>query len=531
MNEETQKQIDSVISKLNENIAEATKGFVGVDEYNKVVKSMDDLTEKLDSLKSDVVSDEAFKAVQDGYKTILEKLATQGDELNRLKNSGVIDNSGRVKRSSVRSIIEQSLADASIIKKAVIDEKEFDKVVLSKGQSHTFKDVNTSVYDIATTNKAGENVYVFNTPAGSQSLFNQAVPRDYLDGWENPELSANDHLSMIFSTSNMAVGEIMTLMVRNNEELNAQLVLEGAAPTTQSRIEATSKDFKVFDYRATAKVSEKMLRSASDLIDELTIQLADDMQEALDAQLFTDSGDNDSTPYGIFNQTHSCTLFNALDFEGLAGSKANIVSVAAFAKLQARLLRYRVDSMILNPITYTELEELRDADGNSIMDRRLAYDQIGSFVAIAAMKKAQSTYMAQNTMLVYNSAKQVLKFREGISTAFGYENAEFSKNIVTMKMDFAAAYGQRAKASAIYVDDITTAISILGATAAESLVRVQAYATGSDASALTISTLINTGATDVIAANLDAYKVAVAAEASIADLAALQVVVDAVNAA
>ena len=61
--------------------------------------------------------------------------------------------------------------------------------------------------------------------------------------------------------------------------------------------------------------------------------------------------------------------------------------------------------------------------------------------------------------------------------------------------------------------------------------RVQAYATGSDASALTTATLVNTGATDVIDANLADYKVAVAAEASIANLAALQVVIDTVNAA
>ena len=53
-------------------------------------------------------------------------------------------------------------------------------------------------------------------------------------------------------------------------------------------------------------------------------------------------------------------------------------------------------------------------------------------------------------------------------------------------------------------------------------------ATGSDASKLTINLLIAAGVTGTDPADLGGYKTAVAGESSIADLAALQTLIDAV---
>lgn len=60
---------------------------------------------------------------------------------------------------------------------------------------------------------------------------------------------------------------------------------------------------------------------------------------------------------------------------------------------------------------------------------------------------------------------------------------------------------------------------------------IQGYATNSDASNLKAYMLTDAGCTDVDEGNLADYKVAIAAEASIADLAALQTIIDTVNGA
>ena len=134
-------------------------------------------------------------------------------------------------------------------------------------------------------------------------------------------------------------------------------------------------------------------------------------------------------------------------------------------------------------------------------------------------------------MLIYNSFLETIGLRQDIETQFGHNTDDLKKRNVSFVMDMRAAYGQKAIKSAIYVNNIADAIAILSESAADSLTRVKAYASGSDATACTVATLINAGATDVIEANLAAYKVAIAAETSIADLAALQVVIAAVNAA
>ena len=78
--------------------------------------------------------------------------------------------------------------------------------------------------------------------------------------------------------------------------------------------------------------------------------------------------------------------------------------------------------------------------------------------------------------------------------------------------------------------NLTEAIAILKESAAASLTRIQGYATGSDASELTIATLVNAGVTGALEANLAEYKATIAGESSIANLAALQTLIDTDNA-
>lgn len=81
--------------------------------------------------------------------------------------------------------------------------------------------------------------------------------------------------------------------------------------------------------------------------------------------------------------------------------------------------------------------------------------------------------------------------------------------------------------------DITTSETVI-AIRESALTAIQAMATGSDASALTATQLRNAGVIGVVdsetTSNLGDYKTAIAAESSIADLDALQEIIDDVNA-
>ena len=527
---EEKGKIEEIVKELQDKNKEALKGFSTKEDFENHQKSIDELTQKLNEIGTSVkgVTTETLKEITDLYKKQNDILIAQGGEITALKEKGLVNRDNTVNRDNIKILLHKFFVEHKMVKERNEDGKiiKYIDAAVGVNKGSTFKNVKAS-----NILKAGEPVFVYNDPSGAQSVFNDAIPYSLLPGVEKIPLSADDHLLDVFGATNMTSGENMRLYVYENEELNAELVLEGKSPSANSRLEKNSKDFKVFNYRATAVLSDETLRSVNDLVDELSIQLEDDLKQALDVQLITTGGDNSATPYGILNPTYSATLFNPLLFEGKGGSNANIVSVFEYSRLQARLNKYIVNSIIANPLTYSEINELRDADANSIMDRRLGFNQLGVIASILGMRNYETLEMPENQLLVYDVRKQALKVREGINMSWGHENTQFSEGEITMKIGMAAAYGQRRKASAIHCDDISTAISILGATAAESLVRVQAYATGSDATACTIATLVNTGATDVIAANLAAYKVAIAAEASIASLAALQTVIDTVNAA
>ena len=502
------------VSKTIEDLKESFKEFD--------VEKIKEQSEEIEKLKKDLEN------TKEDYDT---KLREQGTDITKMKNIGLVNNDFSVNKSILRTLVEKHLEKSGLLADETVNENGLKVKEVKLPSNKSIGDsADTQVGDIRKLSKkyiaqkAGENMYVGG--AGTQAVSGQAINRDPF-GDIAPPLTANEHALDIFSVSNIS-GSLMNLMIYENLEANGELVAEGAAPSADSRIEKNDKDFKVFDFSATATVSKNLLRDSGEVIDELVRQLASDIKSVLDDYLFTSGGDNTATPWGVFNTTHSCENFNPLLFTG-SSPKANIISVIGKAKLQARLNDWATDSTIIHPKQGDEIEDLKDADENSIKDNRLAVNGVGEVIAVKGMRKYQTTKIPDGSVLVFNSNLQAIGLRQDIETQFGHNTDDLKKRKVSFIMDMRGAYGQKAKKSSIYVTSIDEAIAILKESAAASLTRVQGYATGSDASELTIATLSNAGVTGLIDANLATYAASIAAEASIANLAALQAVIDADN--
>lgn len=509
-------------------IDDAKAGLTTEAELKAALKSFG---ESLD-ISSSPAMVELKKTVEKNEKIIGDyeaKLKEQGKQLQSLKAAGVVDGEFKVNKSVLRTIVESHLKNAGLIGEEHENEHgiKVKEVTLKSNQKigDSAAKVNADVLMLSkkhVVQKAGEAMYVGGT--GTQAVFGQAINRTPI-GVIAPPMTADEHALDIFAVTPIT-GSLMNLLVYENLEANGELVAEGAAPSADSRIELNDKDFKVFDFSATATISKNLLRDSEEVINELVRQLEDNIKTVMSTQIFTSGGDNTATPWGAFNTTHSCETFNPLLFAGQSPN-ANIISVIGKAKLQARLNNWMTDSTLVNPIQWDEIEDLKDADQNSIRDNRLATNGVGEVIAVKGMFKHQTTKMPQNSLMVFNSGLETIGLRQDVETQFGHNNDDFKKRRVSFIMDMRGAYGQKAQKSAIYVDNIADAIAILSENAAASLTRIQAMATGSDASALTIAQLTNAGVTGVVESSLADYKTAVAAEASIADLAALQAVIDA----
>ncbi len=508
-------------------------------DYIKDVMTKEEFAEKMTTIQASMKEalvlepNETNKELTQELKDLTQSMKDIGLEVKALKENGLINPDLSVNKGVLRTIVEKHLTEAGLIGEEVEEKGLKVKPLTLKSNQMLGMGAVTQKIDLRNLSrghveKAGENMFI-NTGGSTQTVFNQAINRSDIGEISDP-LTANEHALDIFNTTNIS-GSLMTLMIYENLEANGELVAEGVAPSVDSRIELNSKDFKVFDFAATATVSKDQLRDSMEVVDELVRQLQSNLKTVLDTILFVSTGDNSAAPWGIFNTANSCELFNPLLYTGTS-PQANVISVIGKAKLQARLNDWATDASILNPKQWDQIEDLKDLNENSVKDNRLAVNGLGEVIAVKGLRKYQTTKMPENTMLIYNTFLQTLGLRQDIETQFGHNADDLKKRKVSFVMDMRASYGQKAIKSSIYVDNISDAIAIISEDAAASFkVRVQAYATGSDATALTIATLVNTGVNNVVDANLADYKVAIAAEASIADLAALQVVVDAVNAA
>jgi len=509
-------------------IDEAKKGNITPDaletQLEKFKKELDN-SDELKTLK------EAVEKNENLLKEAREIAKKQGQTITQMKDGGLINPDFSVNKNVVREIVEKHLKESRALENESTNEHGLKVQEVKVLNNHSMGTKTTSqVADVRNVSKkyiaqkAGEPMYVGGSSTGSVS--GQAQNRTSIGSIGIP-LTANEHALDIFMVTNIT-GSLMNLLVYENLEANGEIVAEGVAPSADSRIELNDKDFKVFDFSATATISKNLLRDKGEVVDELVNQLADNIKTVLDNKLFNSGGDNTVTPWGVFNTNHSCETFNPLLFTG-SSKKANVISVIGKAKLQARLNDWGADSTLLNPIQSDEIEDLKDADENSIRDNRLAVNNLGEVIGVKGMNKYQTNKVPQNSILVYDSTKQCIGLRQDIETEFGHMEGDFKKRRVSFVMDMRGAYGQKAKKSSIYVDSVSEAIAILKEDATASLNRVKAYATGSDASPLTIATLKNAGATSLVDANLSTYQTAVAGESSIADLSALQALIDANN--
>ncbi len=517
-------------AEFNTLIENAKKGMINEEGLKNELKKFEETlkdndSDELKNLKKSVEKN------QETIKDYEEKLKTQGTSLKKLQDDGLINADKSVNKGFLRILVEKHLKDAGLV--GEVEKNEFGIDVQQVKLKNNQKIGETGASQIGDLRqiskshaiKAGEAMYVGGT--GTQSVSGQAQNRAAFGTISDP-LTANEHALDIFNVINIT-GSLMNLLIYENLEANGEIVAEGAAPSKDSRVELNDKDFKVFDFSATATISKNLLRDKGEVVDELVRQLASNIKTVVDNLIFTTEGDNISTPWGALNTGHSCENFNPLLFTG-SSSKANIISVIGKAKLQARLNDWGTSSTILNPVQWDAIEDAKDANENSIKDNRLAVNSVGEIIGVKGMTKHQTMKIPDNTLLVFNSTLQNIGLRQDIETQFGHNEGDFKKRRVSFIMDMRGAYGQKAKKSSIYVTDIKGAIAILKEDAAGSLTRVKAYASGSDAAALTEATLVNAGVTGYVAANLAEYKVTIAGATSIADLSALQALIDTDNA-
>jgi len=271
--------------------------------------------------------------------------------------------------------------------------------------------------------------------AGSVGAGTNPAYRDALVLMPQRRLTVRDLLPVIQISSNGV--EVPVQKGRTN---NAGMVAEGAAKP-QSDIQFEMKTF-------TAKVIAHWMKASKQVLDDfpqlkglIDGELIYGLKLKEEAQLL--SGDN--TGQNLFGMIPQATAYAPT----VTISEINMLDVIAIAALQAALAEYEPDGVVINPSDWLYMRLTKDTVGNYI------FGPPGTPVEprLWGMPVVPTQAMASREFLVgqYQQAGTIYD-RWDARIEVGYENDDFTKNMVTILGEERLAFAVKRPGALIYGD-------------------------------------------------------------------------------
>lgn len=515
MDEKTQKLIEEIKSDIKTAVEAQYKDLEAKVAENEgkevsIKQDFEKINEKLDKLEGDY---DALKEIKDTVDTLNEAMQKQGEVLESIKNEKRPN--GRADDDDFAKAIKQSLINAGFH----IEKDENGTEIVSEGGAKLRK-----FGDSERKKPEFKAAHVIT----SADVTGQAIPLDYnVMGRDEIPMNTNDHVTEFFQTRTTSRATQMSLIIEYNFEGSPAIRAESASAPLVS-MQLKSKEFKIFTAAARATISWEENDDVTEIVERLREIVPDKIKQVIDTSILTDGGDNSASPWGVFNSENG-TQFNALEYAGIGGGTANYVDLAMWMQDQCQTADYNGNGLFLGQKMQKVIASLKSTTNDAVIDSRITRQNgVATNVYGMAVKKSR---ILENYMLVSVTNANRIGIRKNISVVSGFNSDDLEKMQLTFVFYVRYAYGSQNVNANIWSDQLDADLVIINENAAASLARIDGYASGSDASAMTIQMMSNAGGNSLVVANLADYKTAVAAEAGIANAAALQTVIDTVNAA
>jgi HK97 family phage major capsid protein len=193
----------------------------------------------------------------------------------------------------------------------------------------------------------------------------------------------------------------------------------GAKFNGQVSYEEVSEEVKKI--AAYIKVSKEMLADLSFVRSEINTELMEAIEQNIDLSLVNGNGGNDLN--GLLNYAPA---FNAGTFANAVPS-ANISDLIRIAKAQIEAANFMPTHVVLNPEDVAKIELTKASDGSYTYP--IFFD---ANMRVAGLIVVSSNNITAGTMVVGDFTKFNIKFREDMNMSVGYENDDFTRNMVTI---------------------------------------------------------------------------------------------------
>lgn len=167
-----------------------------------------------------------------------------------------------------------------------------------------------------------------------------------------------------------------------------------------------------------AKVSMEMINDFAYMRSEVQKVLSDDLMAALDDKLLNGTGG--AEPMGIL--TNAAT-YTATELDGKVTNPNHADAIRA-AALQLRLLNYTPTVVYVNPADKAAIDLTKDADGRYLADELKAIT--------GGLTIVETTHIPAGKFLLMDESKWNVRNLESFRLEYGWENDDFSKNLVSI---------------------------------------------------------------------------------------------------
>lgn len=403
-----------------------------------------ELMEQLEQLKKDLqsaASEDAKKQIEEKMKSLDEKIKAfegQKAEFDDLKKK------------------YDELKDAFDKNQPVIDDYQANKQAFAIGGKFKDKkeeDLGTQVSNLIVKNMSGvralgrkgwltlasDMTEAERKAAGTMTTANvDAVGTDsipYLLSDADPGLNRVARRKP-FLMQLCNVGSISKTYAQWAEQANpdpgaAGMTAEGAAKT-QTDFDVNEKSQKVEKVTAYIKVSTEMLDDLDFIRSEINNELVELVMLKLDSQIF---GGDGNTP----NLKGITQFSQAVSFGGLAGNIAepNYLDVLRAAISQIATNQFtQATEIMLHPEDAALLDLTKADDGHYVMPPFSTQDR----ASVKGVRVVENTLVSAGNFLAADFTKSNVRVRKNLSISVGYENDDFTKNLVTILAELRAVH-------------------------------------------------------------------------------------------
>ncbi len=223
----------------------------------------------------------------------------------------------------------------------------------------------------------------------------------------------------------------------------------GAKFNGEVKYEEVSEEVK--KVAAYIKVSKEMLADLSFVRSEINTELMEAIEQNIDNSLVNGAGGVDLN--GLLSVAPA---FSAGTFAGTIPG-ANIMDLIRIAKAQIQAANFDPTHVVLNPEDVAKIELTKSSTGE------YTYPAFwDANMMVAGLTVVSSNNIAAGTLVVGDFTKFNIKFREDMYMSVGYENDDFTRNMVTILCEARlVAYIKGNDVDAFVQSDIATDIALI----------------------------------------------------------------------